>query len=1702
MWTKLAALTLLALAVWLQPSASEVFPPFAPGKEYKFQYEAQVLTGIPVGEEVYSGLRIKADVITQIHTGFQVTLKLDNIFAYKLLKPVGELTDTVELLPVHLFELLPERYAEHLKIHLIKPIKFRYEAGLVTKLTTLTEDPLWSVNLKKGLLNLFQLKLIPEYHKEKAGGGWSVDDIKPVHQYNKVIPPVFTNMETDFAGKCKSLYEITPTEVEGHMDGWKINKVRNYDRCIKKSWAVSGIISTDLCEDTKTELVKPYTFATYILGGTLKSFIIKKAVLSGKFLFAPMYGKLGNSGSYYRQELILKEVKNVINLYELTGAVRHHPELLEVMIPEGDAALYLTSTFLENKFTDTIMDKKINKVKELLTYLWKIITEEKKHEIFITTKNLLEFLAELDLTTLNKIKELYFLPVKTTDETIKIRELLLDLLPSVGSPESTKVLLDLVKTNKLTGHKAALAINLATMTTKPYLALIKETLVIYQTIAATVDYQVKQALLLGAGVLMNKLYKELAMQSESNTPTTVLPTAYSEDVVGIIKDIFLKAATDEDKLLIVKAIGNAGWVDLLPVLRAMFENVHVAAELRTKALYALRRIAPLHCNKMHPVLLPIFLNPSESVDVRIAAFVIIMSSNPGVGKLHLIVHRLKNEPNTQVASFVYSYLKSLSTSTLPCHRVIASLVRYLIIINKPMKMNFMSSKGFMWHKYYEPFGLGAGMDFAFIKRPETILPMFIYGQIHSQIFGAHSHPAEIGVDIKGLDMLVTRLFGPEGILHKNNINIADLLKPGRLNSLKAMKDEILNILRVIELELPKLKDPKLAMYVKLFGNQLRTFTLDKVFIEKLLKGDVSYFLNYPAVLEMLEKGYKLDLLKLYHLKLAKVTTVTPVGLPLSLALDATPFMKAVGDVKVQTSPPLKEALSVFKVPQIWNVDMDIKSSFLVDTMAHMQVHLGPVSVGAAYHMHGCGSVPIKVKAVVDMKNTKLNTEIELPVVETELLHMKFEPISFLKYYPLPNTVDEILTYGIVMKDAKNTKVTPITLAVGKDYINMDVILKMTISDNPLLPWLGKYLLAGKQELNIAIKPYINKPKIVFEGILEHPFNLPSIILPATSPVTIRMDREQSHWWSFMAGAKETKTAKEILDNMEIIKFSEAHFDPVIVNPIIKEAKKIKFGWLMKLVTSETPIKIGSQATWFYSAHMLYHQIDWQMYRTAIPVFDINAMKIKIDGFVNLPGFFLKPKAEILAADLLFKQNWNLFWGKPGALQKRVGVKMLNLPLVSPSAAEITTFYKNIKPETWNILKHFLKYKTEIEYMEVPVFWKKFAVMVHQYLKYYFFHYMNVDVIGYVPQPNKISTVLQIHPIKQKVEWNINTPIEKNMIFIPFGPLIAYIPSRFINWLPKLNIHPTLPYMEHIKSVIIQENAFNGLCTVKGTDVETFDEVKYKLPITECTMMVAQDCSPDHLFSILMNQYPAPHYYKELVIFLPGKKLVIKPDAAGKATIWMNNEQLQITETTVIKEHIHASHSPVAVKMVLVNEFLVVSLPKYSLTIATNMKEVRVQVGPVVHGKVCGLCGNFDGEAKGEFKDPKQYILPHPEKFAVSWLVPSAKCDMEKIKKIKARYEVPVSVGVKKVMNYVLKRVAGNGKNEVCFSLYPVTTCAMGYKAADYIKTYAGFYCLPEEHPTVASLMAMREKGPLTGIQFMYPSMYQYIHVPSRCVRNV
>ncbi|CAL4158077.1 unnamed protein product, partial [Meganyctiphanes norvegica] len=161
-----------------------------------------------------------------------------------------------------------------------------------------------------------------------------------------------------------------------------------------------------------------------------------------------------------------------------------------------------------------------------------------------------------------------------------------------------------------------------------------------------------------------------------------------------------------------------------------------------------------------------------------------------------------------------------------------------------------------------------------------------------------------------------------------------------------------------------------------------------------------------------------------------------------------------------------------------------------------------------------------------------------------------------------------------------------------------------------------------------------------------------------------------------------------------------------------------------------------------------------------------------------------------------------------------------------------------------------------------------------------------------------------------------------------------------------------------------------ICAASDTKVRTFDSFVFDIEPWQCWIVLVNDCWGSD-FMITYRKLDK----LEVQILWPAGGIRIDMD---QSTIKVNLQKVNDEDHT---GHYHMFYFEDSTLAMLSNGLSVRVSKQISITVPSRLK-----------GKVCGLCGNMDGEMTSEMEGPQGCIFTDPKLFSLSWMVSGDKCN--------------------------------------------------------------------------------------------------------------
>ncbi|KAJ8408502.1 hypothetical protein AAFF_G00259160 [Aldrovandia affinis] len=436
----------------------------------------------------------------------------------------------------------------------------------------------------------------------------------------------------------------------------------------------------------------------------------------------------------------------------------------------------------------------------------------------------------------------------------------------------------------------------------------------------------------------------------------------------------LSTAKEEDLILALKALGNAGRPDSIKPIMKMLPGISsVAPEFLAKvqmdAVMALRNIAEQDPTRIQDIALRMFMDQSLEPEVRMLASVVLLEAKPPLALLATVAEALSRETNLQVASFVYSLMKSLSKSTAPGHERLQYDVR----------------------------SCSQCLPCEWCNQPHP--KVFIF-KVQTYLLGKTFEPLEFGIRAEGLeDALMEDNIEPQTT--SPSMSIQKVLKLlGRWKHVPSGKTLAL-------------------IYIKLFGQEVFYARMDKKSIEEMLKvlrEPISQYAMVWRVVAMLQQGKTLQLSRPFLL--AELRGIFPIciGLPMEMSLVSTTVVTAsvTAQVKIIPAPTGESSLAQLLNSEV-HISTDGTLGMAVSTIAMVGINTDLIQAGRELHLMAHFITPIKFTTKTDVREGNVRLQFDPCSRETDLLTVRTgafavtrnseDPIADKKILLLPGSTE-------------------------------------------------------------------------------------------------------------------------------------------------------------------------------------------------------------------------------------------------------------------------------------------------------------------------------------------------------------------------------------------------------------------------------------------------------------------------------------------------------------------------------------------------------------------------------------------------------------------------------------------------------------------------------------------------------------------------
>ncbi|XP_071954131.1 vitellogenin-like [Antedon mediterranea] len=856
--------------------------------------------------------------------------------------------------------------------------------GNVTEVIAPTNESDWMMNFKKGILNMFILRL--EDSEDST---------------------VFSRFEEGISGICDTMYQIEMRRNIDDISVMNITKVRDFTNCTYSPMKVETRAQTKeciACEDTKTTSLKSMATFKYNVTGYRNNFLIESVTAEGLYVFYPYSIEGGSARTLVNQSLVL------VNVTEITEVVPN------IKIEKSFGGIFYTFPKMV-KSSSEILSKVEFFLEELRITVGESMTIDAPSHFLHLVNNLR--LANFDM--LSQIWELF------TQYTLH-REWLLEALPLIGTEEVTKLMKSKILMKeiemkevekfltKLTYSKQATEIMIDDVMVSKFIFINfnfnmrsrlrmrnntfdicrneKWNLTTEMTRVEMMEMvRARRACWLTFGNLVGEFCKEKSycptkyvvafdrcedIYTDIENPTEFqMFDRFNQKILSVNGELKEERRTDDEivqrinefrqteiKLMCINAIGNAG---LSNGLFETVKNTNNRLGIRVASVHAMRKIAPKQPKKVLSTLLPIMRDPFTDEELRIVSYLVVIECQPRPTVMVSITENLRNETSKQFRTFVSTHLMNLAKSQDPCKKKVIKSAKYAIEVSKLFLDGPLYSQNRQMSVFNDELQTGGTIEMNTIFTPGSLLPRSSNTKLNINFLGKSMDVFEFGYRAEGLNNVLEKMFAPNGFWYKRT-NIMNFLKRStrsvRQETDKELIDKKVN---------PFTIEPEPSQgftWMKIFGQEMTYEAFNKEFFQSILtEGKIRT--NFKDLEKGLREPITFNWNKGMLLLDYQRQVPTICGFPLSLNMTMASILSIDSEVTMRVTPTI-----LSKNPTDIASNIRIKPRMSMNLLSKMGVTCPFMSTGVAMNSTMNLTLPVQSEIVYNFEQQKLRLDIE------------------------------------------------------------------------------------------------------------------------------------------------------------------------------------------------------------------------------------------------------------------------------------------------------------------------------------------------------------------------------------------------------------------------------------------------------------------------------------------------------------------------------------------------------------------------------------------------------------------------------------------------------------------------------------------------------------------------------------------------------
>uniref|UniRef100_T1IB40 Uncharacterized protein n=1 Tax=Rhodnius prolixus TaxID=13249 RepID=T1IB40_RHOPR len=1192
----------------------------------------------------------------------------------------------------------------------------------------------------------------------------------------------------------------------------------------------------------------------------------------------------------------------------------------------------------------------------------------------------------------------------------------------------------------------------------------------------------------------------------------------------------------------IRALGNVAHPKVLAVFEPFLEGHEQVSDFQRLAMVAsLDKMTKVYPKLVRSVLFKIYQNSGEAPEVRVAAVMQIMKTNPPAQTLQRMAQHTNYDHSRQVSAAVKSAIESAASLHGPKSYQLAQNAKAAVHLLTTQEFGLHQSHNFIRDYVVKEEELMYKTHFAYIQGEDSVVPSSAFYTVWRSLGGYKRQPYEVSWLTSNAGSLLD-------LLYDQFVDVGHSGKPVHGNAEPVVGDWTFEkIGKLLNIETDYLDQVEGNFLVSLFGTK-SFFAFDNHTVEQLPE-----YVKYVA--RQLRSGKHFNYNKVYNKHALQVGFPTATGLPFFYSFSTPTRVHFAGELKVVTHPELEgESGDYVPLPKTAGISGTFNAMYTSYTEGVLGFttpynHKNYVAVlGNNVHV----GAPFKAAVEFDFEKSKFQAKVQ-PLEQNT--HKKLFEYSTVAYTSKHEILDlKPIAEGDNTEEVHVRPVQRFETTVGQAETGFAFDVKAE-SEQKFWDWATVYNAATKHDgfssllfplYEVTINNYnytvTYNPQESTAKYVKLFFTYEDLFKTGETGTRASLNKHRD---SSVAGgdndaipssttpANEQRQKEFLQRAVEGIKDSYAR----LVDVGVQFEGQTKAEYVTTAAYSTSSVDPKSRFLFFFGTQPARTTHYTKPYQVALHV-NTEVPNVPLTDFVK--AFQANPTSHV-TAKLYFGENVNS-GGKvyvQGTLKQSESRRhyLEHHPLTALCKRQMAEG-NYLLPACRNATasaNYFDQYKFTFNYEGVPDFVKHYLYKGYTVVRYFANHYVTENFVTTTGKESQLDVGVRFTNDLSAVNVSVETPV----LYTEFTNLYVE------DWVaPLVVVHPEYDFFDRFGQEVFRAQQY-PTCVVDTHQATTFDNTSYPVQVGKCWHAMLHPVFKteygysgqtthyyDDAFSVLVRE--GASYQKELLILLDKYTVQVFPTGSSEVVgkVVVNGRNLEFSKESVAQFKYNGDYILVHV-YALPNGAVRLLFPQTDFEVIYDGPRVKLQVSNTYRGRVRGLCGTFDGEYVTDFTTPKNCVVQDPTEFAASYAIVDETCQGPARELHQRVLNVPCYKQTVLLGDVISEEEAGRYQprmrsshsnlvrlakqpNEgrcsklrskvveqagrTCFSLHPQVTCSSKCKATSKIEKRIEFHCIPK---TIATKhwVEMIKNGANPDFTQKPANEWFKINTPEQCIPN-